>query len=402
MARTLTNIPEELILRIFAHLDRLDDYYSLILTSKLFHRISHDVSPSDISRLALNTGNFLPGLRPYQHTLLLPSARRLADWAVQRKDRRDQLAHAMHGGIDGLVALAMAKAPITLDEIRQTWRWKQEILNPLSEELNQACGRLSTDPEEYMTVCETPSLTLLIWAIYGELFHHSISYIYSSHEHEHPIPFDSVMRFKFLVYCMPDVNAFNYMGVETPTWFESMAGSVDGFQQLSLNHATREYLEPALWGHQLRELIPGILDDDGDQDWNFEYLTKERLLLSAVMGSGTRALDVLQATSLRRQQNPEWSEDLIVWLGQLRQKIDSLPLMESEAGDISSGPPYDPWFEENWVTLAWDKSTTLWDAGPYTLREEVCKQYGGEEEAWDAAKRAIGEDLLGSQHPEHK
>ncbi|KAF2170378.1 hypothetical protein M409DRAFT_51427 [Zasmidium cellare ATCC 36951] len=392
MARTLTTLPEELILRVFSHLHRLDDLYSLTLTNKLFRRISHDVSPADISRLALNTGNFLPGLRPYQHTLLIPSARRLADWAIQSKERRDKLASAMLSGIDGLVAIAMEEAPITLDDIRKTWRWKQAVLDPLSQEMDGICGRPS-QPDDFLTVCEDPSLTLLMWAIYGELFHHSFSYLYSWHDPDHPTPFDSIMRFKFMVYCMPDVNAFTYMGLERPAWFESMAKTADRFQQLGLNHATREFLLPSLWVQAIREVMPGVLDDNGDEGWGFEYLTKDRLLVTAVSGSGVQALDLLQATRSTTECKVEPPQHLVRWVHELHQKIDRLPLDESETGEISCGTPYDPWLEQNWVTLPWDQQTTLWDAGPYSLREKVYEEHA-QKEAWDATRRAIGEDPL--------
>lgn len=392
MARTLTTLPEELILRVLASVHRLEDLCSVMLTNKLLHRISLDVPPADISRMALKTKDFLPGLRPYQHFLLVPSARRLAEWAVQSDDRRWRLASAMHGGIDGLLAIAMAEAPITLDDIRKTWRWKQNVLNPLSDGMDQVCGR-SSQSDDFYTVCENPSLTLLVWVIYGEMFHHSVTYLYSAHDAQHPIPLDCVSRFKFLVYCMPDENSFTYMGLEVPTWFDS---SVENYQQLSLNYAKREFLLPSLWGEEINEMMPGVLSDDGYEDWDFEYLTKSRLLVTTVLSSGMRALDILQAGRLKRKGNIEPSQDLVRWLHELGRKIDALPSVESENGDIECGPAYDPWLRETWVTLPWDQATTLWSAGPYSLSDEAYKLYGEEGAGWDAIHRAIGEDPLRS------
>lgn len=392
MPRTFLTLPEELILRILALLYRLDDLYSVMLTNKLFHRISHNVLPADISRMALQTENILPGLRPYQHFLLIPSARRLAGWAVQSDERRRKLASAMHGGIDGLLAIAMEEAPVALDDLRKTWHWKQNVLIPLSDKVDKACGRPS-QPNDFCTVCENPPLMLLTWVIYGELFHHSISYLYAPDDTQHPIPFDCVTRFKFLVYCVPDDNSFTYMDVEVPTWFQSVAEAADRYQQLSLNHAKRVLLLPSLWSQEMNELMPGVLSDYGDMDWDFERLTKDRLLVFTVLSSGTRALDILQAGRLKRKENIEPSQDLARWLHNLHQEIDALPSVDTEIGDIGCRPPYDPWLGQTWVTLPWDQATTLWDAGPYSLRDEVCKQYGEELAAWDAVRRAIGEDL---------
>lgn len=360
-----------------------------MLTNKLLLRISNDLLPADISRMALKTQDFLPGLRPYQHFLLVPSARRLADWAVQSDKRRKKLAIAMHGGIDGLLVIALEVAPITLDDIRNTWRWKQHILNPLSDEMDKACGRPS-EPDNFNTVCENPSLTLLVWVIYGELFHHSISYLYSPHDIQHPVPLDCVTRFKFLVYCMPDDNSFTYMGVEPPSWF--IEGTAENYQQLSLHHATREFLLPSLWAEEINEIMPDVLADDGDEDWNFEHLTKDRLLVSTVLSSGTRALDILRAGRVKRKENMEPSQDLVRWLHDLHGKIDALPSLESETGNVGCGPPYDPWLAQTWVTLPWDQAETLWSGGPYALKDAVCEQYGDDAAAWVVMCEAIGAD----------
>lgn len=394
MAIHLDTLPEELILRIMSHLHRLDDLYSAMLTSKKFARISNDIAPHHISRMALATGDFLPGLQPHQHILLIPTARRLADWAVHNDHRRKRLASSMLDGIDGLVALAMREAPISLDEIRKVWRWKQEVLNPLSHDVDEACGR-PTEPDGFLTVCETPSLMLLIWVIYGELFHHSFSYLFSHEDPSHPTPLESVTRFKFLVYCMPDVNAFSYMDLAEPEWFAAFKNSVEGFQQLSLNHAIREYLTPSLWGGVLNQHLRGLLGSGvGDSNWRFEnLLTKDRLFLSCVASAGTKSLDLLVAAGRKSSHDIDIPDELVVWLRGLHAQTQALPVAKTQSGDISSGRPYDPLLQDTWFTLPWDMMHTLWDSGNYSLRDEVV-EFLGEDEAWSTLNRAIGEDPL--------
>ena len=390
----LDALPEELILRIMSHLHRLDDLYSAMLTSKKFARISNDIAPHHISRMALATGDFLPGLQPHQHILLITTARRLADWAVQSELRRKKLASCMLDGIDGLVALAMREAPVSLDEIRKVWRWKQQVLNPLSHEVDEACGRPS-QPDGFLTVCETPSLTLLIWAIYGELFHHSFTYLLSHEDPNQPTPLDSVTRFKFLVYCMPDVNAFSYMDLAEPEWFAAMKDSVEGFQQLSLNHATREYLTPSLWGGILNQHLPGLLgSDDGDRNWGFaNTMTKDRLFLSCVASAGTKALDLLIAAERKSLHDSNIPDELVFWLRGLHAKVQALPDAKAESGELSPARPYDALLQDTWFTLPWDMMHTLWDAGNYALRSDVDESLG-EDETWSTLNRAIGEDPL--------
>lgn len=40
MARTISTLPEELVLRVFDNLERLNDLYAVMLTCKQFNRIS--------------------------------------------------------------------------------------------------------------------------------------------------------------------------------------------------------------------------------------------------------------------------------------------------------------------------------------------------------------------------
>lgn len=83
----LSTLPEELLLRICSYLHRLDDLYAVTPTFRQLARISRDVPAKMVSRMALETGEFLPGLRSLSHFLLISTVRRLSEWARQSVPR---------------------------------------------------------------------------------------------------------------------------------------------------------------------------------------------------------------------------------------------------------------------------------------------------------------------------
>jgi hypothetical protein len=289
MARTITNIPEELVLRVFNSLERLNDLYSVMLTCKQFNRISQDVTAETISRLALKSGSYFPALQPVSHFLLVASARRLSEWARAEEARQTRLKTTMHGGVTELAALALEVAPINLQDIRDVWTWKEDTVFPLSKRFDVTCGPASrAEGESHLTVCEDAELALFGWAIYGELFDHVLRLDWL----ESKAKLDSVTRFKFMIYCVPDVNSFNYMGLLAPQWFQDLRGRGESFQQLSLMHAFYEELNQAafegdIW--QLMDLkVPRSTLDGVSSPPDPERSDKALLFVHIVMNSGRK------------------------------------------------------------------------------------------------------------------
>jgi hypothetical protein len=386
MAFLIVKLPEELILRVFNHLEQLNDFYAVMLTCKQFHRISLDVKAEKISQLALHSGSYFPALCPCSHFLLVASARRLSDWARKDEARQTQLKAIMEGGVAELAAIAMEVAPISLEDIRTTWAWKRDILIPLSKRLDITCGPSSRDVDNGdVTVCEDVDLALFAWAIYGELFGHLLSL-----DMLDPVAkLDSVTRFKFLIYCVPDVNSFNYMNLESPQWFRDMGGERgERFQQLSLLQAMRDTLKPNEFAFdisQLTSLIPRELDE-GDFS-EPDTCSKKALYVNIVMSSGRRSLEVLQIAYLARVSDQNNSAEIITWLRDVWALIDEFMGTDVENLPFGSLPSTgDHWLNNHIPSMVYDHQFTLWDNLEYGLRTDI---FATEEDTKEALDNAI-------------
>ncbi|KAJ7263995.1 hypothetical protein B0H12DRAFT_1102376, partial [Mycena haematopus] len=95
-----------------------------------------------------------------------------------------------------------------MDDIRRLYTYKCDVLNPLNRRLDLAAGPASRG-RDFVTVCNDPETALLSWVIYGDLFHHSLELAYLPFPRHKPL--SSIIRYKWFVYCMPDVNSFHYM-----------------------------------------------------------------------------------------------------------------------------------------------------------------------------------------------
>jgi hypothetical protein len=268
-----------------------------MLTCKQFHRITLDIEGEKISRLAIYSGNDFPNLRPLGHFLLVASARRLSDWARRDEERREYLKGVIKEGVFELAIYATEMAPVTLEDIRATWAWKRDVLKPLSKRLNLTCGPSSRDANNGgMTVCEDVDMALLSWVIYGELFGHLLGL-----DRLDPIAkLDSVTRFRYLIYCVPDRDSLDCMSVEIPRWFMNM-GHARGerYQQLSLSHAMQDTLNPSKFASDVSQLTSRIPPElDIYDSLQLGTCSKATIFVSTVMYSGRRALEVLQTATI--------------------------------------------------------------------------------------------------------
>ena len=176
-----------------------------------------------------------------------------------------------------LAKFAVVVAPVSLEDIRSTWKWKTNVLSLVSNVLDRVGGPIPRREHELQVVRNNPSLVFLAWTIYGELFDHS----FCLNAHGRFAPLDCVTRFVFLIYCVTDVNFFSYQGLQPPEWSTSMDDqSGEKFQQLGLNQAMQDYFNPPNFARNI-EILTDI------------YLHSV-LFVQVVMNSGRRSLDVLQ------------------------------------------------------------------------------------------------------------
>lgn len=376
MARTISTLPEELILRVFNNLERLNDLYAVMLTCKQFNRISLDVTAETVSRLALQSGSYFPALRPISHFLLVASARRLSEWARAEEARQIRLKTTMHGGVTELAALALEVAPINLQDIRDVWAWKKDTVMPLGKRLDVTCGPASQgEGESHLTVCEDAELALFAWVIYGELFDHILCLDWLGSTAK----LDSVARFKFMIYCVPDVNSFNYMGLEAPQWFHDLRGRGESFQQLSMMHAVDEELnhstfEGDIW--QLMDLkLPSTTSQGVSSPPDPDTSDRALLFVQIVMNSGRKSLEVMRLAHMARLYQENDREALVAWLwdtwATVEQKLSPSPeSSDHESTILRFAHTRDEYLGRHVPSLQFDLQYTLWDNSHYAFRTD--------------------------------
>jgi len=352
----LSALPEELLLRVCSCLHRLDDFYAVMLTSKQLLRISQDVTAGAISRMALRTGDFLPGLRPHSHFLLVATARRLSQWARQSREHRQELKAALKCGVSSLTAFALSVVPVTLDGIRETWRWKNEVLNPLNGRLQLSCGRTSKDD---LTSCEDPEVALFQWAIYGELFDHLPSYTDTTAQ----AGLDSVTRFRYMTYCVPDRNCFYHLGIEAPEWFKATPKSdTEAYNQLSLREALRSELTVKAFREAITYLTDLELSADSGESGAHALYNEESLYVQRVMNSGKHSLEVLRYAGAETQDNAQSLDATSQWLLDLKASQDSIMDAAKMLEDLfDQFNARDPWLDAHVPSLHKDLQFTLWN-----------------------------------------
>ncbi|KAJ7043876.1 hypothetical protein C8F04DRAFT_1250500 [Mycena alexandri] len=277
---SLVALPAELLLDLPDFLHSLEDLCSVFSTCRTLFRTCANPNPKFIPRLAANSGRVF--FRPHPHLLIAATARQVADWAVQDDERRFALETAIQGGVDKLLELAINVSELTMDDIRQLYTYKCDVLNPVNRRLDLVAGPATLSP---MTACNDPETTLLSWVIYGELFHHSLELAYLPLPHYKPL--SSVIRYKWFVYCMPDRNSFKYLEFvsnEIPQFFKNYVQEDDDrVQQLSMSEAQDQFLNPSSW----RDVLHST------PSFQAVHADAQEVFLSCVMHMGMKSLEML-------------------------------------------------------------------------------------------------------------
>ncbi|KAJ6620731.1 hypothetical protein B0H10DRAFT_2020314, partial [Mycena sp. CBHHK59/15] len=289
----LDTLPPELLLGLPQYLYSIEDLHSLFSTCRTLYRTCSNPDPKYILRLAANSGRVF--FRPHPHLLIAATARQVADWAVQSDDRRALLEVAVQGGVEKLLELAIDVAGLTLHDIR---KMHADVINPLDRQLDLAIGPASG--RRPMTVCNDPETTLFSWAIYGELFHHSLELAYLPLPQYKPL--SSVIRYN----CMLE--------------------------------ATRQQLNPEFWMKALQVRLPESVT-----------MAKRKQYATRVMHMGLKSLEVLLPGGVQKL-----SEDLeLIASGMVNVEDDET---EQRLLDFVG----DPWLWTPYVTLNNDMEFSLW------------------------------------------
>lgn len=309
----LPALPNELLFHILEHLHSLDDLLSLMSTSKRLHD-TYRYTSKHILRLASNSNNLLlrsayPSLK--FHFCLAIAASRLAAWAVQTEERQNHLHKILSGGMQSLLELAIEKVVVTLEDIKQACVFKKEILTPLIDEMVE---QSSSHYGDFVRLeCENLAL---VWLVYGELFHHWSSPFYKptpdtavENAPDNVITIPRVTRYRFVLYCIPDIATFSCCAIEPPKWFIEHDG-IDFCQHGSFHLARNSLLKVTSWLDALNaEPETGIV----------EAHLKGCLFVTSVTVSGFIGLRVLRSSYGNNTAQKASNKDLIK---QIRDQID--------------------------------------------------------------------------------
>ncbi|KAK7044977.1 hypothetical protein R3P38DRAFT_2882002 [Favolaschia claudopus] len=234
-----------------------------------------------------------------------------------------------------------------MDDIRKIHLYKNDVLNPVNRRLDLAAGPASQS-NDFLTVCNDPETALLSWVIYGELFHHSHELTYLPFPRHKPL--SSIIRYKWFVYCMPDVNSFDYQSFskeEIPQFFHDMLNE-DKFQQLSMDEALRGFLTTGRWRSRLETspLYETIPDED------------RKLFVSAAKHMGLKSLEFIIDGGVEKL-----AADLeLVSKGIRQRRLENAA--HKSTGELSQHlrkAVGDPWLLSPFITLYSDLGFTLWD-----------------------------------------
>ncbi|KAK7044976.1 hypothetical protein R3P38DRAFT_184756 [Favolaschia claudopus] len=329
---SLETLPPELLMHLPEHLHSLEDLYSPVLYLPAHYTTHAETLPPKLSLVLLQT--LESSSDPHPHLLIAfhsPPARRLGSYL-----RRPSVsARARH-------PRRRRKTSGTRPRGRRAVHGRHPQDSPLQERRNKPINRrldLAAGPasqsNDFLTVCNDPETALLSWVIYGELFHHSHELTYLPFPHHKPL--SSIIRYKWFVYCMPDVNSFHYQRFpkgEIPRFFHDMPNEEDRFQ-----HGAVGWKPPPLY--------EAILAED------------RKLFVSAAKHMGLKSLELVIDGGVER---------LAADLEQVSKGIRQRRL-ENEAhkstGKVSLGKHLgqaigDPWLLSPFIMLSSDLKFTLW------------------------------------------
>ncbi|KAF4636204.1 hypothetical protein G7Y89_g1886 [Cudoniella acicularis] len=214
----LLTLPTELLMLLPNSLQNIEDFTNLSSTCRTLHSAFASTPPSQILRLAAASSCVF--FRPNPWFLVAATARQVGQWALQSPENNEILRAAFRNGIDALFDLCVAKAGLTMDDIRRMHLARFETINPVSDMIDRMAGQqwYATPnfwsggvSEAYTVDCE-PMRALFQYVIYGELFESSMQSFLNP---EASLPkFDLQTRFDYIRYCIPDWTTFRHIGCD--------------------------------------------------------------------------------------------------------------------------------------------------------------------------------------------
>ena len=227
-----------------AYLHNIEDFMNTSSTCRKLRDAFTDTHPNVILRLAAASAPTF--VLPHPYFLIMATARRVGDWALQHEQNAHDLQNSFRGGMDGLLELCLSKGGLTMADIRRLHLARFSDINPLSNMIDSCAGPAwYSNPDFWsggvsnpVTVdCEPVRATFQI-LIYGELF--ASSFEAALYPLKNLPKHSTELRLDFVRYCIPDwICPRAYWGMPQPDpvgpYAPGQKGRPDG-DQIAIEH----------------------------------------------------------------------------------------------------------------------------------------------------------------------
>lgn len=285
----LLDLPLEILALLPQFLHNIEDFTNASCSCNKLRNACAMTSPNAILKLAAASSRVF--FRPDPHFLIAATASQVSGWALLSTANTETLRRAFRGGIDVLFELCIAKAGLSMEDIRSLHASRFSTINPVTDMIDKCAGaQWYATPNfwdggvsDAYTIGFDPPRSLLQIVIYGELFSTSMLAAIAG---DSSLPrFDLDTRLDFIKYCIPDCyceGAYKGLSVERIGPYAPGHGDLED-DQLRLNHI----LTCRTW----REAWEKVRLQVG-QDFEVEW--KQQMWESAVQLGGLKGLEFLR------------------------------------------------------------------------------------------------------------
>ena len=209
----LLDLPIEILTLLPHHLRNITDFKDAATSCRTLHIAFAATSPRTILHLAAASSREYEVFHPHPHFLVAATVRQVADWARLSASNTIVLRETFEDGIDALYDLCLAKAGLTLADIRRLHEFRYSTINPVVDMIDRCAGAQWYATPDFWdggvsdanTIYCEPQRTLFQVAIYGELFSSAMSEVLEPVGlRASPPRFDLATRFDYWKYCVPD------------------------------------------------------------------------------------------------------------------------------------------------------------------------------------------------------
>jgi hypothetical protein len=276
----------------------IEDFTNASSSYRILRNACGMASPNAILRLAAASSRVF--FRPDPHFLIAATARQVSDWALLQPENTENLRQAFRGGIDTLSELCIAKAGLTMEDIRCLHASRFSTINPVTDMIDKCAGaQWYATPDfwgggvsDAQTIGFDPPKSLLQIVIYGELFSTTMLAAIS------PVAslprFDLDTRLDFVKYCFPDPMCWSaYKGLTVSNIGPYASGDHSTIfkiedDQIRLNHI----LNCRTW-REAWEKVRLQLGSDFETEW------KQQMWEAAVQLTGLKGLELLRPMEVK-------------------------------------------------------------------------------------------------------